>query len=60
MKQLTIILSLLLLTACSTMQPPRYAISVDNVQKLKTMKEVSGEFVAFNQSSKFSSNWLQF
>jgi len=55
MKKSIIALSLLTLSACSTMQPPRYAISVDNIEVLKTLA-VSGEFAHLNQSSTFNSN----
>lgn len=46
----------LLLSACSTMQPPRYAVSVDNIQKLKSYSGIKGEVVSFSQSTDFSSN----
>ncbi|REL36498.1 hypothetical protein [Thalassotalea euphylliae] len=56
MKNVVIALSMLTLTACSTMQPPRYSVSVDNVQTLKSLTEVKGEFVSLNEPAKFSSN----
>ena len=49
-------LSLLVLSGCSTMQPPRYAISVDNIQKLKTFEDVKVEMVSLSQMASFSSN----
>jgi hypothetical protein len=36
MKKLFILATVVLLSACSTMQPPRYAVSVDNIQQLKS------------------------
>ena len=48
--------ALLMLSACSTMQPPRYAISVDNIQKLKSYEGVKAEVVSLNQSANFSPN----
>lgn len=56
MKKVVLALSVLALSACSTMQPPRYAISVDNNQALKHLKEINGEFANLNQPAKFSSN----
>jgi len=51
-----IIVAILMLSACSTMQPPRYAISVDNIQKLKSFEGVEVEVVSLNQPANFSSN----
>ena len=59
MKSIIKIVSLsfvLLLAACSTMQPPRYSISVDNIQTLKKFKGVKAEVVSLNQSATFSAN----
>ncbi|WP_146027253.1 hypothetical protein [Bowmanella denitrificans] len=56
MKKVVLAVSLLALSACSTMQPPRYAISVDNVQTLKQLSEINGEFASLNQPASFSSN----
>lgn len=57
MKKLVFMLiALLMLSACSTMQPPRYAISVDNIQKLKTYEDAKVEFISLNQSANFNSN----
>jgi hypothetical protein len=43
-------------SACSTMQPPRYAISVDNVQALKAYGDAKVEFASLIQTASFSSN----
>jgi len=56
MKKLALITAMIGLSACSTMQPPRYAVSVDNIQALKSMNEIQGEFVNLTQASQFSSN----
>ena len=56
MKTAYLVLIAVLLGACSTMQPPRYSVSADNVQQLKQMPTVSGEFVSFAGPASFSSN----
>lgn len=56
MKNLMITVALLALTACSTMQPPRYAVSVDNVQVLKQLDGAQVKVASLIQSAKFSSN----
>jgi len=56
MKKVVLAISVLLLSACSTMQPPRYAVSVDNIQSLKKLPNVQGEFVSLNLPNNFSSN----
>jgi hypothetical protein len=56
MKKLILAVGILALSACSTMQPPRYATSVDNIQALKKLTEIRGEFVSLNQLANFSSN----
>ncbi|GEK07921.1 hypothetical protein HUZ36_18710 [Pseudoalteromonas sp. McH1-7] len=56
MKKVVLAASILALSACSTMQPPRYAVSVDNIQTLKSLTEIKGEFASLNQPAKFSSN----
>ncbi len=56
MKKVILIAALLGLSACSTMQPPRYAISVDNIQALKKMDNIQGQFASLNQPAEFSSN----
>lgn len=55
-KMAFIAIALLMLSACSTMQPPRYSISVDNIQKLKSFDGVKVEVVSLNQSASFSPN----
>ena len=55
MKKLVLAITVLALSACSTMQPPRYAVSVDNTQVLKKLSGINGEFVSLNQPVKFSS-----
>jgi len=56
MKKVILAVSILSLSACSTMQPPRYAVSVDNIQVLKKLTEIKGEFASLNQPAEFSSN----
>lgn len=56
MKKLVLAAAVLTLSACSTMQPPRYAVSVDNIQTLKNISTIQGEFVSLNKPAKFSSN----
>ena len=55
-KTVFVALAALMLSACSTMQPPRYSISVDNIQKLKTYEGAKAEIVTLNQSASFESN----
>jgi len=55
MKKLLLAITVLALSACSTMQPPRYAVSVDNTQVLEKLSGINGEFVSLNQPVKFSS-----
>ncbi|SEH04888.1 hypothetical protein [Candidatus Venteria ishoeyi] len=38
------------------MQPPRYAVSVDNIQKLKNYTGVKAEVTSLSQSADFSTN----
>lgn len=38
MKKILFVLPILMLAGCSTMTPPRYSVSVDNVQELKKLK----------------------
>jgi hypothetical protein len=45
-----------MVSACSTMQPPRYAVSVDNIQQLKPFKGVKTEMVSLTQPNSFSVN----
>lgn len=56
MKKIILAAAVITLSACSTMQPPRYAVSVDNIQTLKKLKAIEGEFASLNQPAKFSSN----
>lgn len=56
MKKLALIAIVAALTGCSTMQPPRYAVSVDNIQALKAYEGSEVEMVSLNQSAKFSAN----
>jgi len=55
-KKVLIVVALLFLFACSTMQPPRYSISVDNIQKLKCYEGVKVEVVFLNISADFRPN----
>lgn len=56
MKNFIVLVALLGLTACSTMQPPRYAVSVDNIQALKQLDGARLKVSSLNQSAKFSPN----
>lgn len=56
MKKIVIFTSLLALSACSTMQPPRYAVSVDNIQELKKHDGAQAEVVMLNQPSSYDVN----
>jgi hypothetical protein len=57
MKKIVIMaITALLLSACSTMQPPRYAVSVDNIQQLKNYSNAKAEVVSLSQPANFSSN----
>lgn len=57
MKKLSVTLFIVFaLSACSTMQPPRYAVSVDNIQTLKEHKDASVGVVSLSQSASFSAN----
>lgn len=57
MKKLFVLTTtLLMLSACSTMQPPRYAVSVDNIQQLKTFKGAKTEMVSLTQPESISVN----
>ena len=57
MKKIVIMaIAVLMLSACSTMQPPRYAISVDNIQKLKSFSGAKVEVVSLSEPANFSSN----
>jgi hypothetical protein len=56
MKKIILVLSVIVISACSTMQPPRYSVSVDNIQALKQLGEISGEFSALNEPLEFSAS----
>lgn len=56
MKKIALCVAVLSLTACSTMQPPRYSVSVDNVQALKELKTIKGEFASLTQLVEFNAN----
>lgn len=56
MKKTALVLSLLLMAGCSTMQPPRYSVSVDNVQALKAYQGAKAEMVTLTQTAKFDAN----
>lgn len=56
MKKLILISLISLLAACSTMQPPRYSISVDNIQVLKSIEGAKAEVASLSQEIPFSAN----
>ena len=56
MKKILILAGILFLAGCSTMQPPRYSVSVDNIQTLKKYDGAEAEVVQLNQSSLFDPN----
>lgn len=57
MKKLFLLITvLLMISACSTMQPPRYSISVDNIQILKQFEGARAEVTSFSQDTNFHSN----
>lgn len=56
MKNVVVLVSVLLLSACSTMQPPRYSVSVDNIQHLKRLDGVKAEMASVSMPVSFSSN----
>ena len=49
-------IGMLLLTSCSTMQPPRYSISVDNLERLRTFEGAQVRVVSLNQQAAYESN----
>ena len=55
-KVLTLITIVALMSACSTMQPPRYSVSVDNIQALKTFNGAKAEVTNLNQVATFDAN----
>lgn len=56
MKNLIAVTGALMLSACSTMQPPRYSVSVDNIQAMKAFEGSKAGVVSLNQSAAFSAN----
>ncbi len=56
MKKIAVILALVVLSGCSTMQPPRYAISVDNIEAIKEFKGAKAKVVSLQQTGDYSSN----
>ena len=57
MKKLVLItLIMVVVSACSTMQPPRYAISVDNIQILKIYEGVEVRVASLNLQTTFDAN----
>ena len=55
-KIISIAAAILMLSSCSTMQPPRYAVSIDNIQILKSYEGAKAEIVSLNQPASFSPN----
>jgi hypothetical protein len=55
MKKLLPVMMLVLVAGCSTMQPPRYSVSVDNVQTLKSYENAQLVVSGFTQSAKYNS-----
>ena len=55
-KIIVMAIAALVLPACSTMQPPRYSVSVDNIQKLKSYSGAKAEVTSLSQPVSFSSN----
>ena len=55
MKKLLVLACVLAVTGCSTMQPPRYAVSVDNIEALKK-HDAQAKVVRLNQVAEFSPN----
>ena len=56
MKKISLVIGLLVLSGCSTMQPPRYSVSVDNIQTMKTFGAARVAVVSLNEPAEFSSN----
>ncbi len=55
-KILFLSVAVIVLSACSTMQPPRYSVSVDNIQKLKTYSGAKLEVLPLKQLATYESN----
>ena len=49
-------LILIVITGCSTMQPPRYSVSVDNMQILKIYEGTKVQVSSLNLQTKFDAN----
>ncbi len=56
MKNFFLLLLILLLSSCSTMTPPRYSVSVDNIQKLKEFKGSQVSVDSLEQAATFNAN----
>ncbi|MEJ2181402.1 MAG: hypothetical protein P8Y28_13445 [Gammaproteobacteria bacterium] len=56
MKAVILVLALSMISACSTMQPPRYSISVDNIQTLKTFNGTKAQVTGLTQAASFEPN----
>lgn len=56
MKKSALAICIVLLAGCSTMQPPRYSVSVDNIQALKTYRGTKAEIVSLTQTGQFDAN----
>lgn len=55
-KFLIMTMTLLILSACSTMQPARYSVSVDNIQSLKKYNGIKVRISQLTLTSDFDSN----
>jgi hypothetical protein len=55
-KKIVFVTSVLALSACSTMQPPRYAVSVDNIQELKKHDGAQAQVIMLNQPTSYDVN----
>ncbi|MFK8011987.1 MAG: hypothetical protein AB8B80_08110 [Marinicellaceae bacterium] len=55
MKKIVLLLLTLIVSGCSTMQPPRYAVSVDNIQSLKSLDGSQLKAEGFTMSAEFKS-----
>ena len=56
MMKVYLVLALIALSGCSTMQPPMYSISVDNVEALKKYEDAQLTVSQFSQSVEFNSS----
>lgn len=54
--KIQLIAYIVILAGCSTMQPPRYASSVDNVYELRKYENEKAFVSRFSQSARFDSN----